>query len=293
MGIGILSAQTSTVAARPAPGHLKAGGILLFAVLASLAYLAVDLRFVYLLVYAWFGIVYGLLLQYGRFCMASALRDLFAVGVPRMAVGVLLAVILYALVAAFVQAAGFGLVHPHPLGWHIIAGGSVFGLGMVLAGGCASSTLYKSGEGNIGSMLVLASIAFSQAWVVSAGGWLERLVPASWHARALAQDMPGELGIGEGWFDQFTAGYLWELEGHSAVQLLGWPDTLWSQLAGNALLVGILPSLLLLLLLYRYNYRRIHLRTHPREGFAGSRLRYELAGLRAMFMQSRDRKSVV
>jgi uncharacterized membrane protein YedE/YeeE len=279
---------TATAATAPASGRLKAGGILLLAALASIAYLAVDLRFVYLLSYAWFGLVYGILLQYGRFCMASAVRDLFAVGVPRMAVGVLLAVMLYAIVSACVQAAGFGLVHPHPLGWHILAGGVVFGLGMVLAGGCASSTLYKSGEGNIGSMLVLVSIAFSQAWVVSAGGWLDRLVPAGWHERALSQDMPEELSVGQGWFDQFTAGHLWDLQGQSAVQLLGWANGLWSQLVGNALLVALLPSFLLLCLLYRYNYRRIHLRDHAPQGQGKSRLRYELGGLWTMFTQSRN-----
>lgn len=283
-----MPADAMSLPATSTSGHLKAGAILLMMMLGSAAYLAVDLRFVYLLSYAWFGLAYGLLLQYGRFCMASAVRDLFAVGVPRMAVGVLLAVILYAIVSAFVQAAGFGLVHPHPIGWHILVGGTVFGLGMVFAGGCASSTLYKSGEGNVGSMLVLVAIAFSQAWVVSAGGWLDRLAPASWRVTALAQDMPEELSVDEGWFDLFTAGHLWELEGSSAIELLGWPATLWSELLGNALLIGILPSLLLLLALYRYNYRAIHLRNHPREDFAGGQLRYELAGLWAMFTQSHN-----
>src|SRR5690554_1621609 len=148
--------------------------ILLAVVAASATYLLIDTRFVYLLVYAWFGVAYGVLLQYGRFCMASAIRDLFAVGVPRMAVGVLIAIIFYAIISAFIQDAGFNSFHAHPLGWHVLIGGLIFGLGMVLSGGCASSSLYKTGEGNLGGVLVLFSISFSQAWIVSSTGWLDR-----------------------------------------------------------------------------------------------------------------------
>ena len=126
--------------------------LLLLTAIVSVIYLSLDTRFVYLLVYGWFGVIYGIFLQYGRFCMASAVRDLFAVGVPRMAVGVLIAVIIYAVISAFVQEAGVNTFNPHPLGWHILIGGTLFGLGMVVAGGCASSTLYKTCEGNLGSI---------------------------------------------------------------------------------------------------------------------------------------------
>lgn len=283
-----MSADVSVSSPAPAKrrGFFNATLILLAVVLASLTYLWVDTRFVYLLTYAWFGVIYGLLLQYGRFCMASAVRDLFAVGVPRMAVGVLIAVMLYALISAFVQQAGFNSFHPHPMGWHVLIGGLIFGLGMVLSGGCASSSLYKSGEGNLGSVLVLFSISFSQAWMVSAGGWLDKLVPTSWHEQALATDMPEELSVGAGWFDQFTAGYLWDLKGSTLAQTLELPEQLSSYLFANAFLVGILPALLLVLLLYRFNYRRIYLREHPSSG--SNWLKHELRGVWLMFTQSRN-----
>src|SRR5690606_7036571 len=139
----------------------------------------------------------------GRFCMASAVRDLFAVGVPRMAVGVMIAVVLYALISALIQAAGFNSFQAHPLGWHVLIGGAIFGVGMVFAGGCASSSLYKTGEGNLNGVLVLFAISFSQAWLVSAGGWLDALVPASWTEAAGTVDLPEELSATQGWFDQF------------------------------------------------------------------------------------------
>jgi uncharacterized membrane protein YedE/YeeE len=46
---------------------------------------------------------------------------------------------------------GFGIRQPYvlPLGWHTLVGGYLFGLGMVIAGGCASGTLFRIGEGSI------------------------------------------------------------------------------------------------------------------------------------------------
>ena len=126
-----------------------AATILALVALGSVLALLADTRWVYLLVYIWFGLIYGMFLQYGRFCMASAVRDLFAVGVPRMAVGIMIGVGLYSVVAAVATASGFNHFHPHPLGWHIIIGGLVFGFGMIFTGGCASGSLYKTGEGNM------------------------------------------------------------------------------------------------------------------------------------------------
>lgn len=265
-------------------GFLIAAVIATLVVITSLIYLSIDQRFVYLLVYTWFGVIYGVFLQYGRFCMASAVRDLFAVGVPRMAVGVLIAVILYAIISALIQQAGFNTFHAHPLGWHIVIGGLLFGLGMVFAGGCASSSLYKTGEGNLGSVLVLFSISFSQAWLASAGGWLNHLVPASWTETAAQAQMPEELSVTDGWFDQFTAGYLWELSGTTLVDFFALPANLWSYLFGNALVVAILPALVILLLLYTFNYRKIYIRNRTNESGLG----YELRGVWSMFTQSRN-----
>ncbi len=266
-------------------GYLIAAIIAALVLIVSAIYLALDQRFIYLLVYTWFGVIYGVFLQYGRFCMASAVRDLFAVGVPRMAVGVLIAVMLYAIISAFVQQAGFNTFHAHPLGWHLIIGGLLFGLGMVFAGGCASSSLYKTGEGNLGSVLVLFSISFSQAWFASAGGWLNYLVPEQWTTTALQAQMPDELTVTDGWFDQFTAGYLWELSGTTAADFFALSATIWSYLTANALLVAILPSLVILVLLYSLNYRKIYRRNHPLKTHA---LRYELTGIWSMVIQSRN-----
>ncbi|MFP4132448.1 MAG: YeeE/YedE family protein, partial [Thiohalospira sp.] len=115
-----MSKDTATAAAQPGAmmhrGTLYSGVIVALVAIFSAMALAADTRWIYLLVYVWFGLAYGIFLQYGRFCMASAVRDLFAVKVPRMAVGVMIATALFSLTAAFVNVAGYSTFSPHPLG---------------------------------------------------------------------------------------------------------------------------------------------------------------------------------
>ncbi|MFP3873929.1 MAG: YeeE/YedE thiosulfate transporter family protein [Thiohalophilus sp.] len=247
--------------------------------------LAADTRWIYLLVYVWFGVIYGLLLQYGRFCMASAVRDLFAVQVPRMAVGIMIATALFSLTAALVTVSGNSTFNPHPLGWHIIIGGLIFGFGIVFTGGCASGSLYKSGEGNVGSMLVVASISFSQALFVDLGSWSNAFAPASWAESAAEKGMPGELSVTDGWFDQFMAGYIWDLSGGTVGQWLDSGNQWIDAFIGNAFLGAILPVLVLVLLLYIFAYRKGYLRRHKQE-MPG--LGFELRGIWAMVTSSKN-----
>lgn len=130
-------------------------GIIGFFALVSVATYAYSEYYIYLSAYLWFGLIYGMCLQYGRFCFASAFRDLFAVGVPRMVVGIMIATVLFSFVSAFVTATGMSTFHAAPTSFHAVIAGLFFGIGMVFAGGCASGSLYKSGEGNGVSMLVI------------------------------------------------------------------------------------------------------------------------------------------
>jgi len=266
-------------------GALYAMIILGLVSIVSMLTLSLDLRFIYMLVYLWFGLVYGVFLQYGRFCMASAVRDLFAVKVPRMAVGVMIATALFSLTAAAVTVGGFSTFYPHPWGWHVIIGGAIFGFGIIFTGGCASGSLYKSGEGNVGSMLVVLAISVSQAAFVMAGGLMNRLVPSSWTASAAAKGMPEELTVTNGWFDQFMAGYIWDLKGITMAQWLGFENPVIGAFVGNALLGAILPTIAILLVLYLFFFRKAYLRrakiAHPTSGD-------ELRGLWAMLTSSKN-----
>jgi uncharacterized membrane protein YedE/YeeE len=265
--------------------YLYSGLILLAIVIGSIWALSIDSRYLYLLIYVWFGAVYGVLLQYGRFCMAAAVRDLFAVKVPRMAVGMMIAVGLYALVAAIVTLTGHSTFHAHPLGWHIIIGGLIFGFGFVFTGGCASGSLYKAGEGNLNSALVIFAISFSQAYVVAGMSWLDGLMPASWTDAALAKGMPESLSVTKGWFDLFTAGYIWDLKGATLAEIVGAGESKTATLFYNTFVNALLPVMLLLVALYVMYYRKGYLR---KSGKAAPSLGDELAGMWAMCTSSRN-----
>ncbi len=114
-----------------------------------------------------FGLAFGFVLQRGRFCFASAFRDLFLLGHGRNMKGVLLGLA--------IASVGFGLVMSRqipmttlgmlpptanvlPTGAHTALGGILFGIGMVLAGGCVSGSLYRMGEGYVASWVAMAGL---------------------------------------------------------------------------------------------------------------------------------------
>ncbi len=266
-------------------GNRYVVAILGLIIIASVTSLSIDTRWVYLLVYAWFGLIYGMFLQYGRFCMASAVRDLFAVGVARMAVGVLIALCLYSLIASVVTVSGFSNFHPHPLGWHVIIGGLIFGFGIIFTGGCASGSLYKAGEGNLGSVLVIISISFSQAIFVAFDKWSNIFAPASWTTSALDKGMPEELSVDQGWFDLFTAGYVWDLHGGTLANMMGISNPVIASFIFNSLLVTIVPAIIILILLYSFYYRKGYLH---RQKLTAPSTADHLAGIWNMITSSKN-----
>jgi uncharacterized membrane protein YedE/YeeE len=113
------------------------------------------------------GIALGVTLQRGRFCFAGAFRDLYLMRNGTMMrailVGLAIATPLFALLQArAVPNPSFGALptgaHVVPLGLHLVVGGLLFGVGMVVAGGCVSGTLYRIGEGYLASWASLAGI---------------------------------------------------------------------------------------------------------------------------------------
>jgi len=222
-----------------------------FFVLVSVLTFAYNDYYIYLSAYLWFGLIYGMCLQYGRFCFSSAFRDLFAVGVPRMVVGIMTATICFGFVASIVTASGFSTFHPSPSGIHSVIAGLIFGVGMVLAGGCASGSLYKAGEGNGVALLVILSISVTQSFLASTGGWLNELVPASWHASAVAKGLPASINAGDGWLDQYLAGYVWNHPTVTFAKLIGLKDaTIAGAFVGNLILGVVIPATLLLVVVY-------------------------------------------
>ncbi|ELY65230.1 YeeE/YedE family protein [Natrinema versiforme] len=109
-----------------------------------------------LLVAAIVGIALGAFLQKGRFCFVNAFRDFFAYKDSRVTKGVLAATLLTMVFWGIAYQFGYyqGFWTPD---WGLtgLVGGFIFGVGMTYAGGCASGTLYRAGEGYLQFWLTL------------------------------------------------------------------------------------------------------------------------------------------
>ncbi|MGQ4891562.1 MAG: YeeE/YedE family protein [Candidatus Njordarchaeia archaeon] len=115
------------------------------------------------------GLLFGFALQRGRFCMNSAFRDIFLLKDYTLLKAVVVALIVEMIGFHVMATAGIIHLNPKPLFWGAnIIGGFLFGVGMVLAGGCASGTSYRVGEGMMGSFVALLGYA-SFALATSSG----------------------------------------------------------------------------------------------------------------------------
>lgn len=108
------------------------------------------------------GVLFGFVLQRGRFCMNSAFRDII-LGRDFTLFKSLGAAILVAMIGFSIMAmTGIISLNPKPLMWGAnLVGGLVFGMGMVLAGGCASGITYRAGEGMVGAMVAIAGFGLA------------------------------------------------------------------------------------------------------------------------------------
>lgn len=150
-----------------------------------------------------FGLVFGFLLQRGRFCFASAFRDLFLLRDGRVMKGILaglaVATFGFALVM-FVYSPSFSRVpaqaHVFPLGFHTLIAGVIFGVGMVVAGGCVSGNLYRSGEGYVTSWIAILGIMVGLSFVSATWNWWWRVSMANAPLVWLPQKLGWTGGVG-------------------------------------------------------------------------------------------------
>jgi len=257
-------------------------------ILISLVYYMANQYYVYLIVYIWFGVAYGMMLQYGRFCFASASRDLFAAGVPRMAVGILIALLFFSVIQAILAATDMSTFHPAPRSIHVVIAGFIFGIGMVLAGGCASGSLYKIGEGNGTSMLAIIGISFGQAIFVDLGGVFNRLLPQGWIDNAMSKGWFPKDKL-TSWYDHYLVGYVWDQPAKMLSQsdmfkgMSGFPKYFLS----NSLINAIIPALVLMVVIYFFYSRKGYMRklSKTRENVGG--IGDEISGIWTMITASK------
>lgn len=143
-----ISVPSSLVKAYPALGMMVAVGILVW--VASWLYSGIEtLGLRALIVLAGFAI--GLIMHRSRLCFARAFREPFVTGEGEMTKAVILALAIGMPLAALLFQKK--IIDPYvaiPATFWIgsLAGGVIFGIGMIFAGGCASGSLWRMGEGH-------------------------------------------------------------------------------------------------------------------------------------------------
>ncbi|KGE71002.1 YeeE/YedE family protein [Spirochaeta lutea] len=110
------------------------------------------------------GVVLGWALQRGGFCMNSAFRSIVFEKDKSLLRAWFLVLVINIPGVTLLQ--DLGVLYPQtaPLFWPaLIVGGLMFGVGMVLAGGCASGTYYRAGRGMLGSWGALVGFLIGTA----------------------------------------------------------------------------------------------------------------------------------
>jgi hypothetical protein len=147
------------------------------------------------------GLAFGFILQRSRLCFASAFRDLWLMrdgrNMKAILAGVAVALGGFALLMQkAVPDATTGALpnqaHVAPVGLALIAGGVLFGIGMVVAGGCVSGSMYRVGEGYVASALALLGVLGGLELAAHSWNW--------WYLHSISTApmvwLPGELGYG-------------------------------------------------------------------------------------------------
>ncbi|MEK7784480.1 MAG: YeeE/YedE thiosulfate transporter family protein, partial [Chloroflexota bacterium] len=115
-----------------------------------------------------FGVLLGVISQRSRVCFVQAFREPFLTGrtehTRAMLLGLLVSVIGFALVKTVIFEKELEFVRPTFWAGSLI-GGLIFGVGMVLAGGCGGGTIWRVGEGHVKLWLALITYVFSASLV--------------------------------------------------------------------------------------------------------------------------------
>ena len=113
-----------------------------------------------------FASIIGITMHRSRFCFVRAFRCPLMTGEADMVKVVAFSLLLYGggvsvLKSLFIISETMGVNQPFLTG--SLSGGILFGIGMLLAGGCASSTLWRSAEGHTKLFVTLFSFALTNA----------------------------------------------------------------------------------------------------------------------------------
>jgi hypothetical protein len=165
---GRTPAETSCPAPPRAPPGSAAfrrqpvAGALLFALLLGAVFLYRELGHGRLASFLLFGAALGLILQRSRFCLVNAFREPFMSGQGEHARAGALALALCMIGFSVLKATDLKDASEwvFPSFWQGgLIGGTLFGVGMVLAGGCGAGSIWRAGEGHVKLWLALFCFA--------------------------------------------------------------------------------------------------------------------------------------
>jgi hypothetical protein len=115
------------------------------------------------------GLCAGFVMHRADFCVTASFRDIFLFRDFFLMRQMLLLVVISMVLFELGRLSGLITLYPFPLlgapSLANVAGGFVFGIGMVLAGGCVSGSLYKLGAGSVvGALALLGMLAGSASY---------------------------------------------------------------------------------------------------------------------------------
>ena len=123
------------------------------------------------------GVAFGLIIQRTRFCFVRGFREPFMTGESQVPRAIAIAVIISALGFAALKYSGVrgeNVYVPQAFWFGGLVGGLIFGIGMVVAGGCGSGSVWRAGEGQVKLILAVIFFALStslfKAWIKSSAG---------------------------------------------------------------------------------------------------------------------------
>ncbi len=98
------------------------------------------------------GLVFGYVIQRGGFCLTRAISNAALTGDTTILRAYVLALLVAMVGVQILETIGLVEIPIRPLHWVAnLLGGLLFGVGMIISGGCSGSTWYRLGEGAIGA----------------------------------------------------------------------------------------------------------------------------------------------
>ncbi len=145
------------------------------------------------------GIAFGFILQKSRFCFVAAIRDPYLIGGTSLTKAMLIAFAITSIGFTAIKYGAYinnqaipGQSFIAPISIATIVGGILFGIGMVIAGGCASGILMRTGEGFQMQILTLFFFIVGSLWGAHDFGW--------WHNTFISNSKKIFLPDIFGWF---------------------------------------------------------------------------------------------